>query len=204
MLVGQARIEATSQCVPFAFAIRFVEPGRVAVRPEPWLDPVCERGRSRAEQVFPRIMAAARRVERRPGGRVAFVGAQGEALVERPPEPVTNPFGNDPGPEPWQMWGAWRLERLNGTPAAVPIELIFYQRLAEARSGCVSFLWRLGWASPGAFRLDRDGTHATCERAPVPDEEALVRILDGEVRVEAQGPLRRRLVGRAGSVTLVR
>jgi hypothetical protein len=204
LLIGQARIEATSQCVPFFFASAFEADGRVAVRALSWPGPVCARGLLPAEETFPRVMVAARRVERRADGRIAFVGPLGEAVIERPAEPVLNPFGNDPGPDPWQMWGGWRLERVDNAMADSPIELNFSQYSVEARSGCVSFLWRLDWGPRGALRLDRDESHAACERGLTPHEEKLTRILDGDVRVEPISPVRRRLAGRAGAVTLVR
>ena len=202
LLVGHDRIEATSQCVPFAFSIAFHD-GSIRVRAESWPGPVCARGLLPSEQAFPRILAAARRLEPRPGGRLAFVGTAGEAVIARPAEPVANPFGNEPAPEPLLLWGEWRLERVGAVPAEAPIRLVFMHHQVDALSGCVVLRWRLeGWGA--AVRLERDSNLVSCERSLSADEQALVDILDGEVRVEAPDPRRRRLTGRAGTIVLQR
>ena len=206
LLVGRQRVEAVSQCIPFDFRLPFAaeRPPVPPRREEPV--GVCARALSPVEQLFPQVMQAARRVERREGGRVAFVGGRGEALLERPSAPVTNPFENQPEPSPLVMWGEWRAEAVDGREltAAEPLRLLFGQRSVEAMSGCVSMLWRYSQQSERlAFeRVAWPG--AVCERTLQPSESALQAIFSGDVRIARATARERLLVGRAGSVLLRR
>lgn len=206
LLIGHEQMEAMSQCVPFALSISFLE-GVATVTPRQWPGPVCARGLSPAEEAFPIVMAAARKAERRPGGRVAFVGPRGEAVIERPAEMPANPFGNAPGPDPWLMWGEWQVRTAGGKEVGrEPMRLLFLANEVEAQSGCVAMAWRYEYGGHGALRLKRsDAARTTCERMESPAERALAAIFDGgEVRIVNKAPGERLLIGKAGTVHLAR
>ncbi|HWT14102.1 MAG TPA: hypothetical protein VN231_15220 [Allosphingosinicella sp.] len=205
VLIGEHRIEARSQCIPFAFTLA-LENGAATVSEQPWGAPVCARGRTPVEAAFPAVMTAARRIERRPGGRLAFVGARGEAVFERPQAPVANPFAEVPGPVPWLMWGEWRVEAIDGAPlpAGQPIRLLFYAREIEARSGCVAMGWSYGQDGANLTVGRESWPHPVCERSRSPAERALEAIMAGEVRIGRASPNERLLVGGQGTLLLRR
>jgi|GEM_PF-6538961 len=205
VLIGRMGIEAVSQCVPFTLPLPFPtspSPRRRATDPP---EAVCARGLSPTEQAFPQVIQAAERVERRPEGRIAFVGRRGEAVLERPPEPVTNPFGNAPGPGPWVMWGEWRVAEIGGRPVAgEPIRLLFRHRTVEAMSGCVAMLWRLGQQGARLGFERETWVGGVCERMPRPEETALESVLSGELAIVRSTATERLLSGPGGSVLLRR
>lgn len=206
LLIGRLGIEAVSQCVPFGFRLPFPAAATPPpARPSDPPEPVCARGLSPAEQAFARTMEAAARVERRGGGRIAFVGPRGDAVLERPAAPVTNPFQNAPGPGPDLMWGEWRVEAVGGHAlAGEPIRLLFGRRTVEAMSGCVAMLWRYR-QDRDRLALEREGTvGGICERAESPEEAALRAALSGEVRIARSTPTERLLAGSGGTVSLRR
>ena len=213
LLVGAADLEAISQCVPFRFPLHFgvgeVSVGDRPGRPGPPLPgarppAVCARALSPLEQAFPQVMLATRRVEHRPNRRIAFVGDRGEAVIERPASPPTNPFGNRPGPGPRQMWGAWQVAEIDGRPAAPAIDILFKANGIEARSGCVTLAWTFEQVGGALAIAPESWPHPVCERMRSPDEEALARILTGEVSITGASDRERLLTGRAGTIALRR
>jgi hypothetical protein len=205
LLIGRQGIEAVSQCVPFNLPLPFpVPPPPPRRRPQP-PEPVCARTLSATEQTFPQVIHSTDRVERRAEGRIAFVGRRGEAVLERPPEPVTNPFENEPGPGPWAMWGAWRVAEIGGRPVAgEPIRLLFRRRGVEAMSGCVAMSWRLG-QDGGRLSFERETwVGGVCERMPRPEETMLETVLSGDLAIARSTPTERLLSGRNGSLLLRR
>ena len=206
LLIGRQGVEAVSQCVPFNLPLPFpVPPPPPPRRPPPPPEPICARTLSPTERAFPQVIHAATRVERRAEDRIAFVGRRGEAVLERPAEPVTNPFESQPGPGPWAMWGEGRVAEIGARPVAgEPIRLLFGRRSAEAMSGCVAMLWRLGQDGARLSFERETGIGGVCERMPRPEETALRAALSGEVAIARSTPTERLLSGRGGSVLLRR
>jgi hypothetical protein len=205
LLIGYDRIEAFSQCIPFNFSIS-LEQGRATIATQRWPGGVCARAQSPLENAFPAAMEGIRRVDRRRGDRIAFVGDEGEILLERPQPPPDNPFYNEPKPPPWLMWGMWRVAAVDGRPlqADGPIELLFFTRGIEARSGCVWMRWAFeqDWARLAI--TPEPWPHPICERTLSPAERAVRAILAGEVRMEGSTAAERVLIGEAGRVLLRR
>src|SRR4029079_6561230 len=92
MLIYDSRVEARSRCVQFYFDGPF---GQVAgARPNSG-SPGCQQGLTPVEAAFVKVMRTTRLLQPRPGGQVAFVGNDGEALFERP-KAASEVYDNNP------------------------------------------------------------------------------------------------------------
>lgn len=190
LLVGSRELEAVSQCIRIGpFEYDRTAGGGIAVRqpaprrPAPGSPPIamCARGLSPNEQALVPILFAARRVERRPDGRVVISGPGGALTMVRPEGALANPWGNAPPPPVPPALGAWRLASIDGRDlGSERIELLLRSHLIEWRSGCVN----------EARALEREGDrllpgeidpYPVCERGRTPAEEALGRLTSGPV-----------------------
>ena len=211
LLSGFGDLEAMSKCVHFDFKGRFGQLTTVRARQilPPAQSPVsgsrslpnCGSGLDPVEHAFAAVMQTTRLIEGRPGSRVAFVGRDGEALLERPHE-VSSDLYND---APWLMWGEWRAQSISLGNEAVsdrPIVVLFKTSRIEGTAGCKS------WLLP--FRQDRDRLTIQgyapqgCDREDMPDELAFSEIMAGDVKIKRSSSTEKLLVGRAGSIRLVR
>lgn len=191
LLVGSHELEAVSQCIRIGpFQYDRTAGGGIAVRqppprrPTPGSPPIamCARGLSPNEQALAPILLAARRVERRPDGRIAISGPEGGLTMVRPVGALANPWGNAPPPPVPPALGAWRLASIDGLELAESerIELLLRSHRIEWRSGCVN----------QGRALHREGDRllpgeidpfAVCERGRTRAEEALGRLTSGPI-----------------------
>jgi len=206
ILIGHNNVQAQSQCIVFLFRL----PGQPEEPPTaagaPVIPPPCARPLSPVEARFSAVVNPVRRVERR-GERIALIGDEGEAVIERPQSAPTNPQANVPGPGAWLMWGEWRVASIDGRApsAAHPIQLLFRTVRIEAQSGCVPMLWDFTQDQDTLTVIHVPVRHGVCERMSLPEEEALQRIFGaGTVRITHSTPTERHLASRAGTLVLRR
>ncbi len=186
MLINGSHVEAISRCVRFDFKGPFGQIGGMRARqslakaqsPENGTrsPPDCGRALNPVETAFAKIMRKIRLLQPRPGGRVAFVGNDGEAVFERPK--VASELYYD---DPWLMWGEWSVESMNPEGEAVHgwegIRVLFKTSQIEAEASCKS------WLRPYQQEGDRLTVQANpirgCERDDYYKEQAFRQNHDG-------------------------
>lgn len=201
VLIGRASVEAVSQCIPFGFLLPQHPPPKST---GPTTDLVCARMPTPHEQAFGRAAAAISHTELLPDGTLLLTGQGVRMLLDRPREPVLNPFQNTPGPGPSLMWGEWRVAAIDGKAPSTPMQIAFFRRRLELNSGCV-WIGRRMEQEGTALRLSADLNVTTiCERMTSAEEDAAKRILSGTVTIAQSTPRRRLLRGSGGTILIER
>lgn len=215
---GDGSVEAMSQCLLLRFRVGLQGPGMVfaavnarEVLPGDQLpgreicpSPGCTRGLDRVEKAFSNLLQSPGIIEGRPGGRIALVGRAGEALLERPSEVPADLYQHTP----WQMWGAWHVQSMTLGDQAVPIRaksisVLFKTNRIEAQASCK--VCRLPYREEGdRLTIYPRQNPGGCERDDFHDERAFSKIMTGDVTIAHSSPTARLVVGRAGSIRLVR
>lgn len=80
--IGEGRIRARSQCVPFWWTYALTPEG-IATAPAPYPDPVCDRALSHWEDAFEEAIGRASTVEPQPDGSMLIRGPGGQVLLRR-------------------------------------------------------------------------------------------------------------------------
>jgi hypothetical protein len=203
-LVG--RLDLTSQCVPFFFRYQFDETSIVMRDGYPPGAPVCARGLSPIETDLPKIILAAKRAEQRGENAFALIGPAGEAVFVKPAAPVTNPFGNNPDPDEWLLWGEWRVTAVNGKAAeGEPIDVaIGYERIEAYGAGAsIGFTYRQ--ELPDLITVDETGMELPVVQPGLSATKTALRAaLRGSLTIGGDGPNKRILRGVHGEIELQR
>jgi hypothetical protein len=146
---GPEAIHAQSQCIPFDWRYS-VEGRRLRIHRVPDQMPVCERGRTAEEELFPRIMDAATAISVTKAGRMSITGPAGVAILGRskaqaaqqPPASVRRPEPVLPDPD--LMQGKWVVAAIGGDeqpPRSAYIHVNFGRDVISAQSQCIPFRW---------------------------------------------------------------
>jgi hypothetical protein len=149
---GPKTIHAQSQCIPFDW--RYAREGRrLLIHRVPGQMPVCERGRTLEEELFPRIMDSATALAVTGAERMAITGPAGVAILSRSKAqvaqepPASVPPAEPVLPERERLKGDWVVVAIGGDeqpPRSAYIHVRFGKDAISAQSQCIPFRWTYG------------------------------------------------------------
>lgn len=189
---GPRTIHAQSQCIPFDW--RYSRAGRrLLIQRIPNQIPVCERGRTAEEELFPMIMDSATAIAVSGAGRMSITGPRGVIILSRSgarvaqQPPALSPSAEPVLPEREKLRGDWVVVAIGGDeqpPRSAYIHVSFGKDVISAQSQCIPFRWTYGDPGGRLSILPKRLDQPVCLR-PLSFWEAAFRdVMNSATRIE--------------------